>query len=117
MLTTHTYNTTVTLYTFIPRMPTKAAWDSRPFQGFHSLQAMVEQLKTKKEMKHTFKGQAFLREEDPVLGHGLPKTLTFSGITDLEIILSSYRWDATKFRKIYFLQHGYIEIPEPKKSP
>jgi hypothetical protein len=93
-------------FNFIPRLPTKAAWDTRLINGAFTLKDIIAQLNARiaatPSLRFRLRGVIHYKDD---------KELTqFSGVKDLEIILSEAAWNPNTIRKIYFYDHGYVMV-------
>lgn len=90
-------------FSFIPRLPSKDAWDRRPFYIYHSLEAMMEAIKNyvdeKKLRKNQIHGELVL--EDNTFS-------VFYWLDELEDTLKKLKWQPTTVSKIYIYDLGYF---------
>jgi hypothetical protein len=95
-------------YRFIPRLPSKAAWDTKPFDTRHNLQGIVEalkeRLKEKKMQRYQVRGE--LAQSAEALG------TFFYSIEELEERLQALKWDMKKVKTVYIFDLGYFEASE-----
>jgi hypothetical protein len=100
-------------YRFIPRLPSKAAWDTKPFNTHHSLQSIVEalkeRLKEKKMQRYQVRGE--LAQSADALG------TFFYSIEELEERLQALKWDMKKVKTVYIFDLGYFEASEGTLAP
>ena len=94
------------MYTFIPRLPTKQAWDTKPFGSYPTLQAIVEALKEavaqKKFRKNQIHGEIVYLDDT--------KMSFFGWLDELEGLLKGLNWQPTGIRQIYLYDLGYFII-------
>jgi len=90
------------MYQFIPRLPTKEAWNTRPFQTrLSSLKGIVDAMEEKKDLRFHFRGQLNFKDET------VPPRI-FSGCNELQDILQKMKWDASGIHTIYLYNLGYF---------
>lgn len=100
-------------FTFIPRLASKEAWNSRLFHGFARLQDLVEALRAiikgpNPSLRFYLRGQIIYRRQHATLP--MNDFHEFSGVTELAMVLESLRWNPDTIQQIYFYDHGYLRV-------
>jgi hypothetical protein len=92
------------MYSFIPRLPTKDAWENKAFQAQPTLQAIVAAMKEKP--RFFTRGQIRFRSATD----DYPNYQAFSGATDLTLQLEAIKWNPATIAKIVLYEYGYFII-------
>jgi hypothetical protein len=100
------------MYSFIPRLPTKEAWENKAFQPQPTLQSIVAAMKEKP--RFFTRGQLKFRSAGP---DDSTNYQSFSGTTDLALQLEAIKWNPATIAKIVIYEYGYFIINPDKASP
>lgn len=110
---TTTQPKTANYFTFVPRAPTKEAWDRRLMRGCASLKELVDTLQAiikgpNPSLKFSLRGQIVYRRQHP--NFDMNDFHEFSGVTELASVLESLKWNPDTIQQIYFYDHGYLRV-------
>jgi hypothetical protein len=108
-----TASKTANYFTFIPRAPTKEAWNNRLMRGCASLKELVDTLQAiikgpNPSLKFYLRGQIIYRRQHPKFD--MNDFHEFSGVTELAMVLESLNWNPDTIQQIYFYDHGYLRV-------
>jgi hypothetical protein len=110
---TATPTKTANFFNFIPRLPSKEAWNARLFHGFGNLRDLVETLKAiikgpNPSLRFYLRGQIIFRRRHPEFD--MNDFHEFSGVAELAMELEKLNWSPDTIKEIYFYDHGYLRV-------
>jgi hypothetical protein len=96
------------MITFVPRLPTAAAWKHKAFSDQPNLQAIVAAMRIRP--RYFNNGQILFRD---TIHPDVPRFHVFSGVAELEQVLTKLEWDPSTIHKIVLFEDGYFLMPKP----
>ena len=93
------------MITFVPRLPTAAAWKHKAFPDQPNLQARVAAMR--RRPRYFNNGQILFRD---TIHPYVPRFHVLSGVAELEQVLTKLEWDPSTIHKIVLFEDGYFLV-------
>ncbi len=92
------------MFTFIPKLATKAAWDTKPFSSARDLPHIVELMKRKD--KFLCQGHISFRD---FIDTDMRRIHVFSGVAELQQYLAeTLQWKPDTIHSVFFFHLGHF---------